>query len=93
MTAKIVSAMILSPLGENAYAGPCSTTTHNINFYARMQGPMSSADVTMRERLDRPTVDIYQRHVGTDLPEAAHLIHVRLSLLISIHCSCVPLNI
>lgn len=40
------------------------------------QGPVSSSDVTTRERLDRPLASIYQRHAGTDLPEAAHLVHV-----------------
>eukprot|EP00794_Sanderia_malayensis_P002486 gene2486-2861_t len=39
-------------------------------------GPVSSKDLTTREKLDRPTVAIYQRHPGTQL-----LRHNRLSLL------------
>lgn len=46
------------------------------------QGPVSSADVTTRERLTRPNVEIYQRHFGTDLPDAAHLIKVSLPLIL-----------
>lgn len=37
-------------------------------------GPVSSMDMTTRERLDRPTVRTYQRHPGTQLSEAQQII-------------------
>ena len=39
-----------------------------------MQGPVSSSHLNTSERLDRPQVRVFQRHPGTDLPEAAHYV-------------------
>ncbi|XP_003384874.1 PREDICTED: coiled-coil domain-containing protein 105-like [Amphimedon queenslandica] len=47
-------------------------------------GPESSADITKRERLDRPLVKVYQQHPGTDLPEAATLLRATASTMESI---------
>ena len=49
-----------------------------------VKGPVSSRDVTVRERLDRPLVRVYQSHPRTDLPEAAHLISAGSKLTESI---------
>ncbi|XP_030051238.1 tektin-like protein 1 [Microcaecilia unicolor] len=43
-------------------------TTHGFAL-----GPVYSGDLEARERLDRPVVRIYQRHVGTQLPESTEL--------------------
>lgn len=35
-----------------------------------------SSDLMTRERLDRPLVRVFQRHVGTQLPDAREIIKV-----------------
>ncbi|XP_019487307.1 PREDICTED: coiled-coil domain-containing protein 105 [Hipposideros armiger] len=38
-----------------------------------IKGPLSKNHLETREKLDRPLVRVYQRHVGTQLPEAQRL--------------------
>uniref|UniRef100_G1U1C3 Tektin like 1 n=1 Tax=Oryctolagus cuniculus TaxID=9986 RepID=G1U1C3_RABIT len=41
-----------------------------------IKGPLSETHLETREKLDRPLVRVYQRHVGTQLPEATRLAQV-----------------
>ena len=44
--------------------------------HSPLQGPLSSSDLGNRERLDRPVIKMFQRHPGTNLPEAQEIVKV-----------------
>ncbi|XP_075692666.1 tektin-like protein 1 [Rhinoderma darwinii] len=48
--------------------------------YQLQLGPVSSLDLSVRERLDRPLVRILQRHPGTQLPESTLISQGTVSL-------------
>lgn len=51
-------------------------------FFNLIQGPVAYSDIATRERLDRPMVKVFQRHPGTQLPEAQEIIRVRVVTII-----------
>ncbi|WAR30651.1 CC105-like protein [Mya arenaria] len=63
-------------LGENQHAIHRAQRWYDATERARgyTMGPVMSADLSTRERLDRPMVRVFQRHPGTQLPEAQQII-------------------
>lgn len=62
--------------GENRMATHRGDRWHYTTDLARgyTLGPVSSMELATREQLDRPSVRIFQRHPGTQLPEAQRVI-------------------
>jgi len=81
LTRKIAETVSLSQdlavqAGENRHA-----LNRAVNFFENTErtygiqlGPMSAQDLTAREKLTRPMVQVFQRHTGTQLPEAQAII-------------------
>ncbi|KAK6167254.1 hypothetical protein SNE40_021330 [Patella caerulea] len=91
MTQKIAETVTLKHhlgvgLGENRHGIHRAQRWYDATDKARGNslGPMMSADLTTRERLDRPLVKVFQRHPGTQLPEAQEIIRGGDSLLHSL---------
>lgn len=63
-------------LGENRHAMQRAQRWYDVTERARgyTMGPVMSADFTTRERFDRPMVRVFQRHPGTQLPEAQYVV-------------------
>ncbi|XP_007489739.1 coiled-coil domain-containing protein 105 [Monodelphis domestica] len=52
----------------------CNKFKHEMSITQGLnKGPLCHTHLSAREKLDRPMVRVFQRHVGTQLPEASHL--------------------
>uniref|UniRef100_A0A8I5TQ53 Tektin like 1 n=1 Tax=Pongo abelii TaxID=9601 RepID=A0A8I5TQ53_PONAB len=51
----------------------CASLAQKASETLELKGPLSKVHLETAEKLDRPLVRMYQRHVGTQLPEAARL--------------------
>ncbi|KAK3088909.1 hypothetical protein FSP39_025307 [Pinctada imbricata] len=73
-------------LGENRHGIHRAQRWYDASEKARgyTLGPVTSSDLTTRERLDRPMVKVFQRHPGTQLPEAQDIIRSGDGLLQSL---------
>lgn len=81
LTRKIAETVSLSQdlavqEGENRHA-----LNRAVNFFENTErtygiqlGPLSAQDLTAKEKLTRPMVQVFQRHPGTQLPEAQAII-------------------
>lgn len=49
------------------------------------RGPVASSDLGIREKLHRPIINVFQRHPGTNLPEAQEIVKGGDGLLQSLH--------
>ncbi|XP_062584190.1 tektin-like protein 1 [Saccostrea cucullata] len=73
-------------LGENRHGIHRAQRWYDATDKARgyTMGPVAYSDIATRERLDRPMVKVFQRHPGTQLPEAQEIIRSGDGLLQSL---------
>ncbi|XP_064649719.1 tektin-like protein 1 isoform X2 [Lineus longissimus] len=62
--------------GENRHAVHRAQRWYDATEKARgnAMGPVCSSDLTTREKLDRPIFRVFQRHPGTQMPEAQEIV-------------------